>query len=226
MSDEYSRLRSLLVQFPDFQKTFESYSLHEQNLLTIVSAIHSSADRGYLEGKFLDAPCRGHMSEDDRYVFMTPFSEADRTFLPLLSVDLDYTRPWPMISVNCLHYALRNGRTKIEEVNCFGYRFDKPAVKTGEHDYFHAQFVHGYPKGTRNPLIADWISTKDPSIPIDAANPIEMFLSAVIGLRNRHKSRREYLDEWSQAGIPIRGILDPMAMTRWKPAKPQPSVGG
>jgi hypothetical protein len=219
LTPEYRDLRRLLLKFPDFQKGFQSYSTDEQALLAQVSKLHTAADRAWLEAKFPETDIRGHMTEDNAFIFMTPFVEQDHVFLPLLSVDLDYTIPWPLVSINALHYGIPKGRRTVPDVRCFGYRFDKPAVKTGEHDYFHVQFTHGFPKGRRNPKIDSWISTKDPSFPIDATNTVEMFLSAVIGLRNRHMVRRTYFDEWSQAGIPLSGFLAPMAMTRWKPPR-------
>ena len=220
MSTEYDDLRRLLLKFPDFQKSFQSYTSNEQAILSQVNGLHVAADRGYLETKFSVEVCRGHMSEDNTFIFLTPFTEQDHTFLPLLSIDLDYSIKWPMVSVNFLHYGLQNGQKRANDVRCFGYRFDKPAVPIGEHDYFHAQFTHGFPKGVRNLKVDNWISTKDPSIPIDATNSVEMFLTAVIGLRNKHKPRRQYFEEWSQAGIPVRALLAPMALTRWKPARP------
>lgn len=222
MSDEYTHLRGLLLQFPDFQKPFQGYDAAEQAILTRVAQRHASADRAYLETKFPTGVCKGHMSDDDRYVFLTPFKEGAFTFLPLLSVDLDFARPWPLVSINALHYAIKTtDLTGAQPLKCFAYRYDKPAVVVGEHNYFHVQFAHGYPKGTRNSKVDDWISTKDPSIPVDATNGIELFLSAVVALRNRVKPRRQYLDEWQQAGLPIASFLRPMAFERWKPPKPQ-----
>lgn len=224
MSDEYTHLRGLLLQFPDFQKPFQSYDAAEQAILTRVAKRHVAADRVYLEAKFKVSPCKWHMSDENRYIFLTPFSEGQYTYLPLLSADLDFDRPWPLVSINALHYAIRsNDLGGTQGLRCFGYRYDKPAVAHGEHDYFHVQFAHGYPKGNRNPLVEDWISTKDPSIPVDATDTIELFLSAVVALRNRAKPRREYLDEWSQAGLPISAFLKPMAFQRWKPPKPKPA---
>lgn len=216
MNPEYLDLRRLLLKFPDFQKSFQSYSRDEQALLTQVAKQHRVADRAWLEAKFPEANVRSHMTEDNVFIFMTPFDEHDHVFLPLMSVDLDYTKPWPMISINCLHYGIPKGRKNVPDVRCFGYRFDKPAFRHGEHDYYHVQFAHGFRKGQRTAGIDNWISTKDPSFPIDATNTVEMFLSAVIGLRNRHMVRRTYFDEWSQAGIPIAGLLKPMALNRWK----------
>lgn len=221
MSQEYAHLRGLLLQFPDFQKPFQSYDAAEQAILTRVARLHTSADRAYLETKFPTAACKGHMSDDDRYVFLTPFKEGEFTFLPLLSVDLDFSRPWPLVSVNALHYAAKaNDAMGTRQLRCFAYRYDKPAASVGDHNYFHVQFAHGYPKGTRNTNVDNWISTKDPSIPVDATNGIELFLSAVVALRNRVKPRRQYLDEWQQAGLPIASFLKPMAFERWKPPRP------
>jgi hypothetical protein len=165
------------------------------------------------------------MSEENRYIFLTPFRESSYTFLPLLSVDMDFVRQWSLVSINALHYAIPTAPQAgvPPRLRCFGYRYDKPTRPVGDHDYFHVQFAHGFPKGTRNPNVDDWLSTKDPSIPVDATNSVELFLAAVIALRNRTKARREYLDEWSQAGLPINAFLAPMAVERWKPPRPLPA---
>jgi hypothetical protein len=221
LNDEYSHLRGLLLQFPDFQKPFQNYEGAENALLHKVAALHSAADRAYLERKFPAEACRGHMSEDNRYIFLTPFKEHTHTFLPLLSVDIAFDRPWPLVSINALHYAIPTmAQGGAEPLRCFGYRYDKPAVAHGDHNYFHVQIAHGFPKGVRNPNVDDWMSTKDPSIPVDATNTVELFLAAVLALRNKTKARREYLDEWSQAGLPINSFLAPMAFERWKPPRP------
>jgi hypothetical protein len=222
LSAEYDRLRELLLQFPDFQKPFQNYDAAEQAILGQVIPRHLSVDRAYLESKFPAATCRAHMSEDNAYIFMTPFSEGAHTYLPLLSVDLAFNVPWPLVSINALHYAIRSADVAgTGALRCFGYRYDKPPVAHGDHNYFHVQFAHGFPSDKRNNCVDDWISRKDPSIPVDATNAVELFLSAVVALR-RKKPQRQYLDEWAQAGLPIHALMKPMALERWKPPKPQP----
>ncbi|WP_139276539.1 hypothetical protein [Pararhizobium antarcticum] len=161
------------------------------------------------------------MSEENKFVFLTPFEFGTYTYLPLLSVDMDFTKPWPMISIHALHYGLhkRHDGGKESETRCFGYRYDKPAVRVGDHDYFHVQFTHGTEKGRRNRHIDDWISTKDPSIPVDATDSVQLFLSAVIAIRNGAKNRRDLFEEWRQSGIAINSLLMPMAFHRWKPPR-------
>jgi hypothetical protein len=97
-------------------------------------------------------------------------------------------------------------------------------VRTGDHNYFHVQFTHGHVRGAKNRCIDGWISTKDPSIPVDATNCVELFLSAVVSLRNRIKPRRAYFEEWSQAGVPMQSLLEPMAMERWNVRPPAQGV--
>lgn len=223
MSAEYDRLRELLLQFPDFQKSFQNYDAAEQAILGRVMSRHQSVQRSYLEKKFPTAVCKAEMSEDNAYIFMTPFSEGAYTYLPLLSVDLDFSAPWPPVSINALHYAaLTADHAGTGPLKCFGYRYDKPTVPFGDHNYFHVQFAHGFPSAKRNDCVDDWISRKDPSIPVDATDAVELFLTAVVALRRR-KPHRQYLDEWAQAGQPINAIMKPMAQERWKPPKPQPA---
>lgn len=218
MTKEYLELRSLLIRLPDFQREFQNYTGHECKILELVNKEHEAASRAYLESSLPSTASKLNMASDNRHIFLTPFEDNNHTYLPLLSVDLDFTLAWPMISIHLLHYGLDKGHSKAEKLKCFGYRYDKPAARVGDHDYFHVQFTHGTEKGRHNNRINRWISTKDPSIPIDATDSVQLFLSAVIAVRNGFKTRRDLFDEWRQAGIAINSMLMPMAFQRWRPA--------
>jgi len=220
VSQEYDRLRGLLVQFPEFQKDFQDYDSSEQILLEAVSKSHFVADRSYLERKFPSTPGRSFMSEEHTFVFMTPFPEHGHVFLPLLSVDLDFSASAvrPTVAIHALHFGL--AKDNPTSIRCFAYRYDTPNRTVGDHDYFHVQFSWGHVKGRVGQYVDKWISKEDPAIPVDATDRVELFLSAVMALRNRKTGRREYIDEWTQAGLPLRLLLGRMALERWKPQGP------
>ena len=216
MSREYDYLRRLIIQFPDFQKEFQDYDVAESAILQEVSKQHVVADRNYLERKFPSTPGRSYMSEQRTFVFMTPFAEHNHVFLPLLAVDLDFspTVQRPVVAIHALHFGME--KNSPSPMKCFAYRYDTPNRTKGDHDFFHVQFSWGHDKAQKNPYVADWISTRDPAIPVDAIDTVELFLSAVMALRNKNKERRAYIDEWTQAGLPLKTLLEGMALERWK----------
>lgn len=210
---EFSSLRSLLVSLPAFQKPRDDYSAAGGKLADEILRDHERAEGDYLEG-LIDPSTRAFdMVAENRFIFLTPYQAHNNTYLPLLAATADYDRERPKVNVLVLLYARYEEKN---EIRCLSYRFDVPNRTIGEHDFFHMQFAWGAKDDRRHRHAERWISRKDPSIPLDATTPIEMFLSAILSFRNSHTEMRGILDQWIQAGIPMKPLVENMAMNRWK----------
>jgi hypothetical protein len=209
---EFDQLRSLLVPLPSFQRGRVDYNVDEGRLADEISRDHERAESDYLE-RLIDPATRSFdMAVANRFIFLTPYSRHGNVYLPLMAVSADYARAGrPKVNVSVLLYAQHQGG-----LGCLSYRFDCPNWTVGDHDYFHMQFAWGPRDDRRHRHAIGWISKKDPSIPLDAKTPIEMFLASMVSFRNSHMDRQRVYDQWRQAGLPIQSLLSDMAMTRWK----------
>lgn len=209
---EFGLLRSLLVPLPSFQKARADYDGDQGSLADEITRDHDRAEVEYLENLIDPASRKFDMAAANRFVFLTPYAKHGNVYLPLMAITADYSgADRPKINVSILLYARHQG-----EVRCLSYRFDCPNWTTGDHDYFHMQFAWGPRDDRRHRHAVGWVSKKDPSIPLDATNPVELFLSSIISFRNNHMSRETVYDQWRQAGLPIQRLLANMALTRWK----------
>jgi hypothetical protein len=211
---EFGQLRSLLVPLPSFQKDRADYDLQQGRLADDVTRDHSRAESEYLESVLDPTARRFDMTADNRFVFLTPYNTHGNVYLPLLAVSANYSgAARPKLNVSVLIYSQHQ-----TGVDCLSYRFDSPNLTTGDHDYFHMQFAWGPRDDRRHRHALRWISRKDPSIPLDASNCVELLLASIISFRNTHIRKDLIYDRWQQAGLPIRTLLGNMALTRWKAA--------
>ncbi len=209
---EFGQLRSLLVPLPSFQKPRADYDAQHGALADDVARDHDRAESDYLERLVNPAIRRFDMAAANRFVFLTPYNKHGNFYLPLMAVSADYSGAGrPKLNVSILLYARH-----VSGLGCLSYRFDSPNWTMGDHDYFHMQFAWGPRDGRPHRHALGWISQKDPSIPLDATNPLELFLSSIISFRNSHMGRDLVYDQWRQAGLPIQALLANMALTRWK----------
>lgn len=209
---EFSHLRSLLVPLPTFQRARADYEADQGRLADDVARDHQRAESEYLEHALDPAIRKLDMIADNRFIYLTPYNRHNNVYLPLMAVIADYSGAGrPKINVSVLLYS----QHKLG-VGCLSYRFDSPNWTTGDHDYFHMQFAWGPRDDRVHRHALRWLSKKDPSIPLDATNPVELFLASVISFRNGHMSRELIYDQWRQAGLPIRTLLSSMALHRWK----------
>lgn len=220
---EFGQLRSLLVPLPSFQKARADYDAEQGKLADDVARDHGRAESEYLERALDPATRKFDMVADDRFIFLTPYNKHGNIYLPLMAVTADYTGPnRPKVNVAVLLYSqYQTG------LGCLSYRFDCPNWTAGDHDYYHMQFAWGPRDDRRHRHALNWISKKDPSIPLDATNPVELFLASVISFRNSYMDRDTIYDQWRQAGLPVRTLVGNMALHRWKaPWVQAPGQGG
>lgn len=209
---EFGQLRSLLVPLPSFQKARADYDAQQGSLADDIARDHDRAESEHLE-RLIDPTTRKFdMVAANRFVFLTPYNKHGNVYLPLTAVSADYSGTGrPKVNVSVLLYA----RHQLG-LGCLSYRFDCPNRTEGDHNYFHMQFAWGPRDDRIHGHALRWISRKDPSIPVDATNPVELFLTSVTSFRNSHMRRDFVYDQWRQAGLPIRTLLKNMALERWK----------
>ena len=209
---EFGQLRSLLVPLPSFQRVRADYDMDQGRVADNVAQDHQRAETEYLEQALNPATRKINMTADNRFIFLTPYNRHDNSYLPLMAVDADYSGAGrPTINVSILLFSQHQ-----KGLDCLSYRFDSPNRTTGDHDYYHMQFAWGPRNDRVHRNAARWLSKKDPSIPLDATNPVELFLASVVSFRNSHMSRERIYDQWRQAGLPIQTLLSSMALHRWK----------
>ena len=213
MTDEFQHLRALLVALPSFQKARDDYDVAGGALADEILKDHERAEGDLLETLIDPATGKFDMVIANRFIFLTPYDQHGNVYLPLLAVTADYDRVRPKVNVLVLLYA---HDTSKGQIRCLSYRFDVPNLTDGDHSFFHMQFAWGARDDRTHRHAERWISRKDPSIPLDATTPIEMFLSAMVSFRNRHTDLQRILDQWVQSGIPMKALMQDMAMTRWK----------
>ena len=212
---EFSQLRSLIVPMPSFQKARADYSVEQGKLADYVLAGHGRAEGEYLERAINSRTYFFDMAAERQFIYLTPYSAHGNVYLPLMAVAADYRGvDRPTVNVSVLLYSLHQ-----MGIGCLSYRFDSPNRTYGDHDYFHMQFDWGPDTGTvgrPHPDALRWVSRKDPSIPLDATSPLELFVASVMSFRNTRMSRQSIFDQWRQAGLPLAALLGNMAFGRWK----------
>jgi hypothetical protein len=95
--------------------------------------------------------------------------------VPILRIASDFGRSIPELRIRLVLFSLRDGKP-----SGFGYRFESPEGP-GRHHYYHAQPIDL--KAVESFLDAeDRLSTKCPTFPLDADNPVQLLLSLLISL--------------------------------------------
>ncbi|KAB1069938.1 hypothetical protein [Methylobacterium planeticum] len=209
---EFDDLRSLLVLLPSFQKARADYTVDEGELADKIAETHGRAERDQLEALIDVSSPIFDMAARNLYVYLTPYSAHGNTYLPLLAVAANYpSAARPSVNVWIILYSKGAHGTE-----CLCYRFDTPNRTIGDHNYFHMQFTTNAPESRRNRHAVAWISKKDPSIPLDATTPLEMFLGSIISFRSSGTGLAHVHDQWRQSGVRLAAMVNDMAAERWK----------
>jgi len=135
---------------------------------------------------------RSRQAEDlvrqNQFVYLQPV-DSQGPMLPILAVRFDFAHEPPLLS---LQVALFRTMNEDQEVpNAVAFRFET-AEGPGVHCYYHAQPVSRF-RGSDDPRhdlpIPTWIPDSQPAFPIDANNPVALFVAMLVSLYGSHAAR-------------------------------------
>lgn len=86
----------------------------------------------------------------------------------------------------------------------FGYRFESPGGFE-EHNYYHAQPIQSFVRGTRNINSIPWYPDTFPTFPLDATNGVELIATMLLSYR-----KLQSLNDLAASGYIGQAVKDPL----------------
>lgn len=116
------------------------------------------------------------------YLYLRPI-EHGTIMIPILNLKYDFGCSIPRIRIYLGLFQRHENHIKG-----IGYRFETPeGISTsgsGRHHFYHLQMIRGFPQGGPfyPPELMSWLPDSEPTIPLDAENPIHLICCLLIGL--------------------------------------------
>jgi hypothetical protein len=114
-----------------------------------------------------------------QYLYLNPVMRG-LWLLPVLSIKANFERSLPEVRLRLGLFLWAKGR-----VRSLGMRFETPEGP-GLHNYYHMQFIRGFDGGSEMPGSLWWLPTKEPTVPLDADNPVALLLCLLVNLYGFH----------------------------------------
>jgi hypothetical protein len=148
----------------------EAYAIYEE----ISRAYYSIANSEELE-RFLpnEEEVRSEF-QPRKYLYLNPVEGL--ALVPILTISSDFGRSIPELRMRLGLFSLHDGKPRW-----FGYRFESPEGP-GKHHYYHVQPITDLRSAASFLEAEGPLSTKCPTFPLDADNPVKLLLSLLISL--------------------------------------------
>ncbi len=172
---------------------------------SLISRVLTFGDTVALE-RVIPSATRRRSDLEGYSLFLQPVEAGTRTLVPILSLKCDFDRsPIPETRFYLRLFYATDG-SQNQSICDLGLRFETPegvqeGAGDGVHDFYHSQLVCSRTKSPDgSPAL--WLPDVQPSFPVDARTPVQLFLCSLIsvyGLR--------ILDELAVANKQLGGML-------------------
>ena len=115
-------------------------------------------------------------SRSGKFLYLNP-TRRGTPLVPVLSMSCDLGRAIPKIQFRLGLFLLDN-----DEIKAVGMRYEAPETSEGVHHFYHMQFINYFYGSKVMQGCPDWTPDTQPSLPIDATDPVQLTLCLLASL--------------------------------------------
>jgi hypothetical protein len=133
----------------------------------------------------------GHFSTAElrRYIRLADTNDGNRAISPIIYVDGDFSRKYPLFRVQLI--VVTGTNIPEDTAQCLLLRFETPEGDdpsgSGKHDYYHSQLctsfrITGPDNAIAVPDSLSWLALSCPAWPLDAKTPVHLLACVIFAL--------------------------------------------
>ncbi len=121
-----------------------------------------------------------NLMRDRQFIYLPEHAAGDKSILPIVSMSFIFSADEQKLSMLVMPFILD---TDTAEIQVIPMRFETPEG-VGTHDYHHVQLTTAIERTVLTPIYGcpTWLPVKQPALPLNATDPVQLALCALIGL--------------------------------------------